>query len=1726
MSKRQADRLNRLRREKRGVVLLVVVSILTLFLMIGVTYVLVAGNYNKAAGQALRAKTYGDESEREIEEVLAQVLYGTPSFGGAGPRSVISPHSLLQDLYGNDGVVGFIIPGSTINFTNSGQVIYVQVNFANPQPIPNYYAGRVITFTDGPAAGLSSRVMAYFPTGAGGGGTPELMVETPESDLPIPVAPSSGTRFIINGAPFNGTGAGFDPTVLNLEATITLNSGTPYYTAFLPNYPFYPAGAGNPALGGLDEQYDVPDYQNIFLAFVPPRKLQATVPSRVGNEQGIPPLPILPSFHRPDLVRFWENSPQVSQLLSGAANQRQAFLYPYGPDGIRGNADDLLGQPQADELVALKRMMIFRPLREDNPNFTGGNSNFLEDRMAFYDTDSDGMNGNDTDSDGDAVYDVDNDGDGIPESIWIDAGLPVVTAPNGRRYKRLVAICIKDLDGRVNPSVHGNQFLANNASARTITPLTDTFAGMNPNNPTPIYLPRGLGFGPAEVDFQHIFNNDPNVYINVLNQRYLPNVSGQAAFPGFSDGNPANANNHDGWSNLRMIGMPYDHTNPPLSGWSTPPDVWGRGAMAVDYTGQPLWYVLGTAERIDNPYEMQWDQLRASVDVPYTVSELEALLRYHDVGASVIPSRLMLPGPNGAGQYLAIQPRGTPGIDQIRRDAFGMGSYIPAPKLMVPHELRASFYAATGNYNPTLLDLYNFRLGGNTNQFQTIIPFEFFKGQMFNLNRELGNGQDDNGNFVIDEPGEYGSETIPTTAGPYPLNYLNDTPPANTPDQRQMYARHLYCLMMLLRNGNKYDTDLDGTPTQAETARLFAQWAVNVVDFRDPDSIMTRFEYDIDPFDANGWSVDGDPNTPVAPADGGVVWGCERPELLLTETIVGHDRRTEDLDDDPSKHKTTDAVNKDDDYDQRLLPQGWAFIELYNPWYDRGTGGNPNVYDHKPSEIYANGGVDISKVNNGGSPVWRMIVLRSDDGVTHSRVDPDSPQPDAITMGLNGNPSITVDRTIYFADLNAGGVIQPGGAVGEVYFPSGSIPRVPIAAGRYAVIGSSGTVDNAAGTYTTYIGRRTDASTGFDPALLNLPMTRRIVLNPTAQTVQVLDNRNAGANDVNAADFQSVVALPVDSVMRGGASAPQSFNITEPINGYLANPPPAPSVWQPPGPNDEGHFSPSADAPFDVNRGAEYQFLATDATKPNFRTVCLQRLANPLLPWHPVINPYMTIDKSCMDVLPYNGVTDDAADPQLGGGIKNLQSFQRGGRFLPTDPEAVTGYTTPAPTGYFRRLWQQEDPFVDYPLTGDSPTEAGTGPHYQPRPLFQTLGYLNKRYHPYFDATAPAIYRGAPSFQDPTGAIAPPFPYFPFNNRPFNNPMELLQVSCWHSSKVLENHGFEKSAPVSANWINLYQPINPLYPNSPYGHLLNFFNTSTNPNGASNAAEIGRLLDYVETRTPYISTEKYYNPAPPVNFAGDPNTPAGYRPPFNYLSRFREPGRININTIFDDNVWNAAVRGFPGMCSLAPPEGDNGLFLSHLVLSRQGYGQSGADILQHNPAYPSLFSDPFRTADSADMMPPVPAQLRRSPADGGLLRRDLNQYPPTVPPMTDAARPLFASDNTLPYQDASRNAYFRYQGLQKIGNLFSTNSNCYAVWITVGYFEVEANDADNNSNTPAQIDAAHPDGLRLAQEVGVDEGNVKRHRAFFIIDRSIPVGYEPGHRHNTDKAVLLKRFIE
>ena len=109
-----------------------------------------------------------------------------------------------------------------------------------------------------------------------------------------------------------------------------------------------------------------------------------------------------------------------------------------------------------------------------------------------------------------------------------------------------------------------------------------------------------------------------------------------------------------------------------------------------------------------------------------------------------------------------------------------------------------------------------------------------------------------------------------------PFDHDNDGAAAGDPDAfraRHLFAKHLYVLMMAIKPNDVYiDFDGDGTPTPEETAYGIAQWAINVVDFRDADSINTPFEFDIEPFnepasfygDAYGWDVDGnltsDPN--------------------------------------------------------------------------------------------------------------------------------------------------------------------------------------------------------------------------------------------------------------------------------------------------------------------------------------------------------------------------------------------------------------------------------------------------------------------------------------------------------------------------------------------------------------------------------------------------------------------------------------------------------------------------------------------------------------------------------------------------------------------------------------------------------------------------------------------------------------------------------------------------
>ena len=149
---------------------------------------------------------------------------------------------------------------------------------------------------------------------------------------------------------------------------------------------------------------------------------------------------------------------------------------------------------------------------------------------------------------------------------------------------------------------------------------------------------------------------------------------------------------------------------------------------------------------------------------------------------------------------------------------------------------------------------------------------------------------------------------------------------------------------------------------------------------------------------------------------------------------------------------------------------------------------------------------------------------------------------------------------------------------------------------------------------------------------------------------------------------------------------------------------------------------------------------------------------------------------------------------------------------------------------------------------------------------------------------------------------------------------------------------------------------------------------------------------------------------------------------------------------------------------------------------------------------PSRFLQPFRTPGGASLSPLYKSPSEPNEIDYTLLRRN-----PDNP-----ARPLFQVDDTsmstpagaggppnagTPDQfpnapfDYNRSSYFRYQAIQRLGGAASCHSNVFAVWITVGYFQV-APAANPNLKDPYG-NLVYPDGYQLGQELGSD---TRRHR--------------------------------
>lgn len=1292
----------------------------------------------------------------------------------------------------------------------------------------------------------------------------------------------------------------------------------------------------------------------------------------------------------------------------------------------------------------------------------------------------------DANGDGRPDFEVDNDGDGVNDSIWVDLGYPIQTDSTGRQYKPLVAYFVLDLDGRFNLNLHGS---GDDARGRIV--------GNLPLLGAPAAVTQGQGYGPGEISLGRLFpppGGFPATLAN-YNQEYF-NILGDPASTLFGRFGPAGPTGiyapgvsevQDPWSQFKLFGYPTVGIGNAFGsrldvhghyGWGFTNLIDASGLLPY---GMPQVDATPPADDvIDNPYETDMSGYPSAgpgenplvaagstrPDQLYSLKELERIYRSFDVDSKFLADRLLTLAPTTLG-------------NPANRLRVSTDSWeVPVPPSNSAVDL-ANMIQAVDPARMADIALSPVMPGVPEGQSSMLAP-EVMQGLKMDINRPFGNGVDDNGNGYVDEyfadGGGENPEPIPYPTGPVDADFSRNG--QATPDEpgvaRIVFAKQLFCLALTrLQGAGDFNTEGSPIDVDDDDRVALAQWAINVVDFRDQDAIMTPFECDLHP--ENGWITDGslltdesndgldndnngltdgaDPNE--QPTERFIVWGCERPELLISETFAAHDRRTED-----TSEGGTFAGGDAAHFDSRLVPVASAFVELYAPW----VAGNDMTY---PTELYVGDQLNLGQTTTSGDPVWRIQIVRDGDaGNPHydmiGAADARDMDPDAGFL-----TAVNAYRYLYFVQPPAAFAASAGA---ESFYPSAGFNTM-LSVGQHAVIGSAGNLPVAAGQYVSTFGRRITALEG-DVISFDFPNTRSVTLDPAAGEVQVRDWDTA-AGAMATRTRTGVVAIPIDQ--------PRSFNVTDPPNGYLVDSLGSPIPFLPV--EDGLVFAAIRDVPIDYElrqSDVEFNSLKDNHTEPSFRVIYLQRLANPLAQWDPVLNPYLTVDGATFNVTAYNGVTSDV-DMTPFGPSTNAEEMNRD--FAAMERGKSEKYTTPrdvplASIDDRRLLWPQERRLHRRPQTGGpppTPIVAAYDDIGQPAPLSQLLAGADQHFFSSTMFESLGTYNDAYFGADvglgtiPTGTN--PFTWLTWSNRPYVSQYELMLVPTKSCSQLLKTY----SAKGSTDPYNITTATD--LNGSGFQHLGNFFLEQTGgpPLPFFVNMQLYKMLDYLEVPSRYVGTERnlYSNPATSMSTFG-------LAPPFNTASRFRYPGKLNINTVLDRELWTALMGDYAN----AIPAG--GPFLDYDTMNT-----SRRDIVS------GQFYQPFRDT----VIDPAVG------VSGGLLRKGAG---------TNALFSYDPGDFSLqqPHNNSDRNAYFRYDAIQRLGNLVTTRSSVFAIWITVGYFEIDPGTGDFLGTTPQSC------------ELGADAGQIKRHRGFFIYDRSIPVGYERGVDHNVDRAIMVQSYIE
>lgn len=783
---------------RRGVLLLVVLSLLTLFMMLGTTYMVVTARAKATARAFARAAT-AQQSAREgagrqlVDDAFRILARGTTNVN-CKEKSLVRGDDLLGDRYGRT-LPGINIRGQyariaangvsdLVGGPNGGQATgLISLSLEAPLKLsPASVSGRIATLTF-PGMCRSRRILRA--TGPSIAATDQLVIAA--------VSPIDGSE--ITAAQINrGIAAtAADPAVIHLVINGRELVGD------LANAPTLNA----PPYGDTHEAYD---------GF-------GDVPNRAGTM----------------------TDPYLASLVGTDASDQPFDTYAATPD-------------------------------------TSIQPNVRVQKMSFFGVENDPQNPAN-------APEIDNDADGVLDSKWIDVGFPVMRAEDGTPFRAQAAYLVLDLDSRLSLNAHGDRFQLDAlvTAAEPTNPLLD-WPLENSTLPPPLTdqqfseLPFGSGYGPAEVRLWDLFSERPGFLpdsggadiagVNHLWQRgvdgfygsanpFVPNtadtnqkrptlgltnLAGRYGYgpqvgnqphtegpgqPYFDDS--LSAINDAGWHPQQAAVTNSFYPNTITDFWRTgvtpaqleagpdrynsPSDLSGRMKVIADSQApgdglvSKLWYAkpagLWEGDTTDDPYEVRLARPSAYDNI-FLPDELERMLRIYDWDASQLPVRL-------AG-------------------------------LLGPDAERLRFLLTTDSWDTTAI------VGDTWRQIETVLT-------------------DTNAGF---DPAVLGDLLAPETLTGRRLDLNRQTAlsDGSAPARAERFCRNLYVLMWAL-----IKDPTSPTPPTPEACQAIAQWAVNVLDFRDPDSTMTSFYYDEDPRD--GWNLS--PNL--------VVTGTERPEILITEAL-------------------------------------------------------------------------------------------------------------------------------------------------------------------------------------------------------------------------------------------------------------------------------------------------------------------------------------------------------------------------------------------------------------------------------------------------------------------------------------------------------------------------------------------------------------------------------------------------------------------------------------------------------------------------------------------------------------------------------------------------------------------------------------------------------------------------------------------------------------------------